>query len=632
MGFRLIQPKRVKKKKSHNAQEVLDRLKAFLDENQEEPVRFLCGFWEDQQNAITYQELREAVKDGYISQQTMRDWQHDYSVLVKNQLVPFWQDAMKEGIHGQPVFDGKNFEFDTQTPGAMKWINERGAEFVTNSTDEQREAIAALLTEKMRNEHTVDELARMIRPCIGLTRGQAEANAKYYDNIVATLTEDHPRMSRDSIRKKALDASLKYAERQHRQRALTIATTESAFAYNRGADEGVRQATQAGLLGTCVKRWSTSGDDNVCPICQSLEGMEISMDEDFGFKGRELFTGQKMLPPAHPMCACAVEYIETEAPQMIPQQAQSPQPDVQEDHEALETMSGDKSYADDLSELLKNSPDNARKAFAHYRGSFEEHIEIPAGDAYFSPGDVRVRMNMAEVAVGASEYDAPYSTFFHEYGHNIDWLMGEEFGTAGHNISATYKNGILVKTMNREAENAVKIFYRANVNVYSPGVSAKDIIDAVVNSGDAALETKARNFRSAIRRGEKTIEDMLDEDDLFTAYFRDRMSVDYNRVVAKDFSQIIRNNFSKIERGDISDMFEERIGVDKPFGCGHDVAYFRQHDILTGKYKQDMDKLGTEAFAEMYSATVSNPQSLAQIKHFFPESYKIFEEILEMIV
>lgn len=314
MGFRIIPPKRLKKAKSYNSQEVLRRLKEYLDENCDEPIRILCGFWEDQQNAITYQELRQAVRDGAISDETLRLWQQDYSILVRDRLSSLWTDAISAGPAGQPIMDGLAFELNMQRPGIIAWINERGAEFVTSCTQEQRDAIASLLTKKMRDSHTVDELARLIRPCIGLTEGQASANAKYYDTIVATLTKDHPRMSKESIRKKALDASRKYAERQHRERALTIAQTESAFAYNRGADEGVRQAQEENLLGKCKKRWSTSGDDAVCEICASLEGMEIGMDESFDFKGRVLFSGHKMLPPAHPRCACAIEYIEESPP------------------------------------------------------------------------------------------------------------------------------------------------------------------------------------------------------------------------------------------------------------------------------------------------------------------------------
>ena len=312
MGLRMIAPQRVRKVKTKNGREVLRRLEKYLESAAVtgEPVEILCGFWEDQQNAITYQELRQAVMDGAISQETMRLWAQDYSVLVANRLRNLWTDAIMAGSAGQPILDGLAFEFDTQAPGILNWISERGAEFVTASTREQKDAIAALLTKKMRDGHTVDELSRLIRPCIGLTEGDAKAATRFYDNIVATLKNEHPRMKPESIRKKALDATQKYAESKHRARAMTIAQTESAFAYNRGADEGIRQAQNEGYLGVMKKRWSTSGDDAVCELCASLEGVEIDMDSDFDIRGKLLFEGHHMLPPAHPRCACAVEYIE----------------------------------------------------------------------------------------------------------------------------------------------------------------------------------------------------------------------------------------------------------------------------------------------------------------------------------
>lgn len=107
---------------------------------------------------------------------------------------------------------------------------------------------------------------------------------------------------------------MKYAEKQHRQRAYDIAQTEMAFAYNKGADEGIRQAQSQNLLGVMEKRWSTSGDSNVCDICRALDGTQIPMDDEFDFKGKILFAGQKRTPPAHPKCACAVLYIEVSPP------------------------------------------------------------------------------------------------------------------------------------------------------------------------------------------------------------------------------------------------------------------------------------------------------------------------------
>lgn len=314
MAIMIRPPSRVKKRKSQSAEEALQRLQGFLDNNSEEPVKFLCGFWKDQQNAISYQEIREAVKSGAMNEAVFRDWSHDYSVLVQSKLKPMWEKAMETASMMEPVLQEKAFQFNTQAPGVLHWISKRGAEFVTSSTMEQRKAIQSLLAHKVTQQYTVDELAKYIRPCIGLTEGQAKANQKYYDNIVSTLTKDHPRMKKESIEKKAREAAAKYAEKQHRYRAMTIAQTELAFAYNRGEYESILQAQAQGILGKVKKHWNTSGDDQVCDICRGLDGVELDMDKDFDYKGRVLFPGHKLLPPAHPRCACAIEYIEVEPP------------------------------------------------------------------------------------------------------------------------------------------------------------------------------------------------------------------------------------------------------------------------------------------------------------------------------
>lgn len=282
-------------------------------------MEILCRFWKDQQTVITYKELREAIGVGSVSNETFRKWQQDYSYLVKTQLSDMWSDAMKKGATNQPLVEAISggFVFQTQTPGILSWLNKRGAEFVTSCSQQQKDAISALVAKKMVDSHTVDELAGMIRPCIGLTKAQAQANARYYDNVVESLKKEHPRMKEENIQKRAREAAAKYAEKQHRARAMTIAQTECAFAYNRGVDEGIRQAQAQGLLGAMVKRWCTSGDDRVCSTCQGLEGVEVGMDDGFDFKGKLLFAEQNLMPPAHPRCACAVEYVEVEPPMFI---------------------------------------------------------------------------------------------------------------------------------------------------------------------------------------------------------------------------------------------------------------------------------------------------------------------------
>lgn len=427
MGFRIIDPRKVKKAKAGNSQEVLDRLEEFLNsaEVTGEPVEVLCGFWEDQQNAISYQELRKAVQDGGISWETLQLWVQDYSILVSTKLSKMWSDAVKAGPSGQPVLDGlKGFSADTHTPGILKWIDDRGAAFVTACTEEQKNAISSLLTKKMRDGHTVDELARMIRPCIGLTEGDAKAVARHYDSIVATLKKEHPRMKPESIRKKALDAAQKNAERKHRARAMTIARTECAFAYNKGADEAVRQAQEQGYLGRMKKRWSTSGDDRVCSTCNALEGMEVDMDAEFKFPGKILFPGHHLLPPAHPRCACAIEYIEEEPAGMF----YGRQKLGTGDNRNLPGMEEETT----MENLGKIEPGKTEEALEHYGNLFrndtvENAVVIDkAGNVYHAAGDASsVGISGIDLAGASLTHNHPESNGIVSFGEGDFQFMKE---------------------------------------------------------------------------------------------------------------------------------------------------------------------------------------------------------------
>ena len=99
----LIRPCRhFQKAKAKNANEILKRLEDYLKDNENTPIQILCGFWKDQQAAITYQELRQAVIEGVMTKETFNLWSKDYSVLVQNKLRYVWEDAMKAGSVSQP--------------------------------------------------------------------------------------------------------------------------------------------------------------------------------------------------------------------------------------------------------------------------------------------------------------------------------------------------------------------------------------------------------------------------------------------------------------------------------------------------------------------------------------------------
>lgn len=316
------------KKKSKGGQDALNKLNGFLNAASAEPAYILHSTWTNQQNAITYKEIREAIMNGYMSESTFQQWQQDYSKMVSDKLAPVWVKAMETASIGvQSQHD--SFFFDHTWPGVTNWVKDHGAEFVTNISTEQKNAVSALIARAYSKGESAEELSRAIRPCIGLTQRQAIANANYYDHIKDSLLKNNPGMKEATAAKKAQEAAAKYAAQQHRYRANMIAETEMAFAYQHGEYEAVKMAQAQGLMGIVEKVWSTAYDEGVCDICSGLEGQTIGIDDDFNFKlNKLLFQGQRLTPPAHPQCRCAVEYREISPPVIQPAQSQAAGPSI----------------------------------------------------------------------------------------------------------------------------------------------------------------------------------------------------------------------------------------------------------------------------------------------------------------
>ena len=294
----------IKKASAHD--EVLRKLRRFLDASEPELVHWLVHIWNTQARAITYKELRESILAGTLAADVLMDWQQDYSKFVVNYMLPAWTLAMEESTK-QLSRRYPTFAFDATTYGVKQWIDTKAASFVTNCTMDQINAINAVVGRAaVIQDMTVDGLARAIRPMVGLTKQQAEANLRYYTSLV----------ERGISEKAALDKSIRYSARQHRYRGYNIARTELAFAYNKGEHFAVQQAISEGYMGHTVKVWCTADDERVCPICGALEGKEIEMDADFDFRTKleRNNPGIKMTPPAHPSCRCTILYKEVSPP------------------------------------------------------------------------------------------------------------------------------------------------------------------------------------------------------------------------------------------------------------------------------------------------------------------------------
>lgn len=288
--------------KAVESDQVLRLLRSFLDANEPGLVRFLVNTWRSQGNAITYKELREAIENGDIDPELLAEWMQDYSRFVAKCLHPAWLEAMAVAAadleRRYPVWF-----FDPMADGVRAWTKARAAEFIAGVTSAQAEGIRALIMRAaVLEDLTVDELARAIRPMIGLTKPQSTKAMNYYETLLANGVKP----------KNARDKTAKYAAKLHRERAYTIARTELATAYNAGAHECTKQAQEAGFLGECVKVWCTADDERVCPTCDAMDGKEIAMDDEF--TGASASWSTKLHPPMHPRCRCGVKYVEIAPP------------------------------------------------------------------------------------------------------------------------------------------------------------------------------------------------------------------------------------------------------------------------------------------------------------------------------
>lgn len=304
--FRFQQTKQKIGVVSKGRKDVLERLQNFLNQELLEPMELLIDFWQNQQDAMSHQEIKNFIIKEEWKEEMLSFWVQDYSYFISNHMSNWWKDAIKMGANDQTFFSGvmkKGFHSDPVSRNILNYIHNHGGEFITNISNEQREAIKGLLTRSVIQEHSIDELANAIRPCIGLNARQATANLNYYDHVKESLTKAHPRMKASSIERKAREAADKYAKKQHRYRAKMIAQTELAKAYNYGADMAAEQAFQNGYLGRFERIWCTAADENVCSECNLLNGTKVA-------KG--------ILPPLHPFCCCAIQYVEVEKPAILP--------------------------------------------------------------------------------------------------------------------------------------------------------------------------------------------------------------------------------------------------------------------------------------------------------------------------
>lgn len=235
---------------------------------------------------------------------------------------------------------------------------------------------------------------------------------------------------------------------------------------------------------------------------------------------------------------------------------------------------------DDLRTVWNTFESQIKVADAHYHGR-----------SFASGGTINI--TIGSDAKGNS-YNAPYAVTFHESGHAIDCLTAPMGGKSGQwFISSSYKDGLFPKTIKAEVSDWVN-------GVYKEMKAHKDNLQYWIDQNWIDSNTAAYYSNSS--------------------WFKMSKSLAYKAIQ----NQLSTLNW--LQKGDISDILEGATRMKICLGVGHGAAYW------TNRVYDGIDfGLGTEAFAEMTSASMTCPESLAVIQKYLPKSYAVYKEIIKMI-
>lgn len=185
--------------------------------------------------------------------------------------------------------------FDATNPFAYAAAREWAAALVTQVTAETRQAIRTLVARAFAEGIPPRELARLLRPLIGLTERQAVAAFGRFQDAIA----------RGWSRAAAERAASSYAGQLLRQRAVLIARTEVISASTRGMEAAWREAARKGLLSQSARKvWMTTPDDKLCPYCRAMHNESVPLFA--AFRPTVGHFGFVNGPPLHPACRCAL--------------------------------------------------------------------------------------------------------------------------------------------------------------------------------------------------------------------------------------------------------------------------------------------------------------------------------------
>lgn len=302
-------------------------------------------------------------------------------------------------------------------------------------------------------------------------------------------------------------------------------------------------------------------------------------------------------------------------------------------------------HVDKIAQLVGKGGNAPARLYLRYEGDLNLADHAYRRGAHFSPRDVAVRLDVAQTF--SDRRQPSMNTWFHEFGHHIDYISTGartymEKRAAGIAIgdmyaSTKFKGNLFGRTLKDEANAYVDAVHARIKADAAARLDALDL-DSLCNGGMLSVstynlvQTKAIEYKRVTSPGFDAEEWGMTAEEVKKAkgYKKEIVSAvkkdpQYKAAIAKRRAyQEVTNEIRALtdaQKADLSDIFEGATGGRVNGGWGHGKSYWDSGNRALAK----------EAFAELYSAQISNPESLAILKQYLPKSAAIFEDIIEAI-
>ena len=252
------------------------------------------------QNQIDYRALMEAFEAGNIDAAIQvlnaADLPADLEIArqtLRQAIVIVGEAAAKE----LGEFLGVQIAFDLTNPEAVAFLQEIGAEMVTNVSDETIAALRELLRQAYEDGMTSREVAKLIEDHVGLT----EQDVKQRRRLIAEMRDA-------GLSEAEINVEIdKWTKAKIRYRAQVIADNELVGAGNHGQRRLWDQAIGDGLIDkTTMRQWIVTPDDRLCVLCAPMGEPVVGVSIVQMNQSYKTDIGSVFIPSdIHVKCRCA---------------------------------------------------------------------------------------------------------------------------------------------------------------------------------------------------------------------------------------------------------------------------------------------------------------------------------------